>query len=148
MELTICEDPFTVSLVGFRGELTEDIKCYGTLGCKLMGRMWEAVAELNLPHHGINHWVYLDGGDLFCGTELKQPAEAIGELERMDVVLPRYSKCLLVGSYTQLGETWQFCKEELERRGETQGFPSLEIYDHHDDVSADDHRTTILMRLQ
>lgn len=148
MELTICEEPFTVSLVGFRGGLTEDIQCYGTLGGKLMGRMWKAVNELKLEHHGINHWVYLDGGSLFCGTELKAPTENIGELERMDVELPRYSKCLLVGPYSKIGETWQFCKEELARRGETQGFPSLEIYDHHDEASADDHRTTILMLLR
>jgi hypothetical protein len=147
MNLEILDSPLQFHLHGIGGQV--DNERFGEVGMQLMNEMWSVVKENKVPNTGINHWVYLPGGKMFVGVQLKdpQPTPLPGQLQPLDFTLARYVKHVHIGPYQLLPQTWKALKAELAARSETIGSPSLEIYGHHcDDPSK--LETTILIGLQ
>jgi hypothetical protein len=141
---TIIELPFHVTLVGYRGRV--DGECFGAVGKRLMDRMWAEIRQLGLANRGLNHWVYLPDSQMFTGVELTGACDQLGSLEQLDVSLNRHLRYVHTGPYTELPAVWQQLRDELTRRGETCGCPSLEIYGHWND-DPQKCETTILIGL-
>jgi hypothetical protein len=147
MNIEIIEAPIQFHLHGLSG-IVENQR-YGEIGLRLMNEMWQIVKGAKLPTTGINHWVYLPGGRMFVGVELRnpQPASLPNQLEPLDFELPRYMRHLHVGPYQELPRKWKDLQAELVARGEIIGSPSLEVYGHHCEESSK-LETTILICLQ
>src|SRR5262245_5237010 len=99
MKIDIIENPIRFHLHGISG-VVENEK-YGEVGLHLMDAMWKAVKGAKIPTTGINHWVYLPGGRLFTGVELRNPQQASlpDQLEPLEFELQRYMKHLHIGPY-------------------------------------------------
>ena len=147
MTVEIVEEPVRFRLHGIGG-LVEDER-YGEAGLRLMNALWPVVNGAKVPTTGINHWVYLPGGRLFVGVELRSPQllPTPDPLEPLEVDLGRFLRHVHVGPYQTLPQKWTDLKAELAARGEVIGSPSLEVYGHHfDDPSK--LETTILIGLR
>jgi len=144
MDIQLCDQPFRVSLVGTRRPV--DGKCYGEVGQALMKSMWDKVKQLGLKHHGINHWVYLPGDEMFTGLELKETADDLGELHALEVELPRYARYVHVGPYSKLHDTWEALFKQISDDGLTPMVPNLEVYGHYDE-DPEKLETTILIKV-
>jgi hypothetical protein len=143
MDIEILNEPISFRLFGLSSVVENH--CYGEVGCRLLDEMWRIVHDQDSKTTGINHWVYLTDGSLFVGVELLNNSP--GDLQPLEIELPRYLKHVHVGPYSKLPEKWNVLKEKLAERGESIGFPSLEIYGHHcDDESK--LETTILICLK
>lgn len=147
MNFEIIEEPIQFHLHGVSGVVENER--YGEVGMSLMNRMWQVVKGAKIPNTGINHWVYLPGGRMFVGIELRGPQEASppDQLEPLEFELQRYMKHLHVGPYQELPQKWKDLQAELAACGEVIGSPSLEVYGHHCDDS-DKLETTILIGLK
>lgn len=147
MNLEILESPLRFNLHGLASEVENEQ--YGPTGLRLMDAMWKVVKESGLGTTGINHWVYLPDGRMFVGVEvadsdkLRVPAP----LEPYEFELRRCLKHQHVGPYQALPQKWRTLKAELAARGETVGFPSLEVYGHASCDGSSEPETTILMGL-
>jgi len=147
MNIEIVEKPLRFHLHGISGVVENER--YAEVGLRLMDEMWQVVKGAKIPTTGINHWVYLPGGRMFVGVQLRNPQHAPlpDPLERLDFELQRYMKHIHVGPYQELPQKWKDLQAELVARGEVIGTPSLEIYGHHcDDPSKAE--TTILIGLR
>jgi predicted transcriptional regulator YdeE len=104
---------------------------FGETGVALSGRMWDIVKKNNLPHNGINIWVYDNQSSMFSGVEI-EPAHADDYgMEVRDLRLKKYAWYKHVGPYQELMEANDKMRQELQKRGLEYGPPSLEVYGHH-----------------
>lgn len=104
---------------------------FGETGIALANRMWDIVKKNNLPHKGINIWVYDSEGKMFAGVEIEpRPSNNFG-MEERDLHFKKYAWHKHVGSYMLLRQANEFMKLELTKRKLNWGPPSLEIYGHH-----------------
>jgi SAM-dependent methyltransferase len=145
MNVEIIEEPIRFHLHGIGG-VVEDER-YGEVGLRLMDEMWRVVKGASVPTTGVNHWVYLPGGRMFVGVQLRNPQQAPDRLEPLEFELQRYMKHLHVGPYQALPQKWKDLQAELAARGEVVGSPSLEVYGHHC-VEPSELETTILISLR
>jgi hypothetical protein len=147
MNIDIAEGPIRFHLHGIGGVVENER--YGEVGFRLMNELWRVVKLSSTPTTGINHWVYLPGGRMFVGVELRspQPVPTPDPLEPLEFELKRHLKHVLIGPYQALPQKWTELKAELAARGEVIGSPSLEVYGHHCDDPAKPE-TTILIGLQ
>lgn len=147
MNIEIIDTPVRFHLHGIRG-IVENER-YGEIGLRLMNQMWPVIKGARIPTTGINHWVYLPGGTMFVGVELRSPQHVpIPEpIEPLEFELKRYMKHLHVGPYEALPQKWKDLQAELVARGELIGSPSLEIYGHHG-AEPSESETTILIALE
>jgi hypothetical protein len=147
MNVEIVEEPIQFHLHGISGVVENER--YGEVGLRLMNEMWQVVKGARIPTTGINHWVYLSGGRMFVGVELRtpQPVPALDQLEPLEFELRRYMKHVHVGPYQALPQKWKELKAELAARGEVIGSPSLEVYGHHCEEQSK-LETTILICLK
>jgi effector-binding domain-containing protein len=116
-----------------------------------MDQMWAIVKQAGLTTTGINHWVYFGGDRMFVGVEVSdgQQAAIPKQLEPCEFELPRYSKHVHVGPYSDLPQKWQALQAELQARGQSVTMPSLEVYGHIPEGDDDSEpETTILMGLE
>ena len=136
MNIEIVETPIRFRLHGISG-IVEDER-YGEVGLRLMNEMWQVVKADKIPTTGINHWVYLSGGKMFVGVELRNPQQASipDQLEPLEFELQRYMMHLHVGPYQELPRKWKDLQAELVARGEVIGSLSLEVYGHHCEESS------------
>ena len=146
MNIEIIEEPIRFHLHGISGIVENEQ--YGEVGLRLMNEMWQLVKRDKIPTTGINHWVYLFGGRMFVGVQLRnrQQAPLPDQLEPFAFELQRYMKHLHVGPYQELPQKWKDLQAELVARGEVIGSPSLEVYGHHCQKQSE-LETTILIRL-
>lgn len=146
MNFEIVEQPIRFHLHGISG-IVEKERC-GEVGLRLMNNMWQVVERGKIPTTGINHWVYLPGGRMFVGVELRSPQQipTPDVLEPLDFELQRYMKHLHIGPYQALPQKWKDLQTQLVARGEAIGSPSLEIYGHHCEEPSN-LETTILIGL-
>jgi predicted transcriptional regulator YdeE len=148
MEIEIIDQPIRFRLYGLSSSVGN---CnYGEVGCRLMDEMWKVVKGAKLKTTGINHWVYFAGDRMFVAVEVSDAGQAIPErLERCEFELPRYSKHVHIGPYSELPQKWQALNADLKARGETVTMPSLEVYGHScEGADASKAETTILMQLK
>jgi hypothetical protein len=145
MHIGIIEHSIRFQLHGING--TVENEQWGAVGMQLMNQMWQTVKSSGTPTTGINHWVYLGGGRMFVGVELKSPPPSANGLEPLAFELSRYLKHVHVGPYQALPQKWKDLQSELAARGEVVSFPSLEIYGHHCEEPSQ-LETTILIGLQ
>lgn len=147
MNFEIIEQPIRFHLYGIQGVVENER--YAEVGLRLMDEMWRVVKAAGIPTTGINHWVYLPGGKMFVGVELRNPQQASipDRLELLEFELPRYLKHLHVGPYQELPQKWKDLMAALAARGEAVGSPSLEVYGHHCSEPAR-LETTVLIGLQ
>ena len=147
MNIEIIEAPIRFHLHGLSGVVENER--YGEAGLRLMNEMWQIVKGAKIPTTGINHWVYLPGGRIFVGVELRNPQQAslLNQLEPLEFELHRYMRHLHVGPYQELPRKWKDLQAELVARGEIIGSPSLEVYGHHCEESSK-LETTILICLK
>lgn len=145
MNAEMIDTPFRLRLVGKRGPVPD--ASYGPTGLKLMGQLWAAVCERDTATRGINHWVYLPGGEMFTGVELTDPSAGVEGLESLDVLLPRYLRAAHTGPYSELPALWAGLRSHLARLGETPTALGVEVYDHWCENPAE-LRTTVLIGLE
>ncbi|OWK35305.1 GyrI-like domain-containing protein [Fimbriiglobus ruber] len=131
MNIEIVEEPIRFQLHGIEGVVENER--YGEVGFRLMNEMWQVVKGAGIPTTGINHWVYLLGGRMFVGVELRSPQSlpTPDPIEPLEFELERYMKHVHVGPYQALPQKWAELKAELAGRSEVIGSPSLEVYGHH-----------------
>jgi len=104
---------------------------FGETGIALSGRMWDIVKKNNLPHKGINIWVYDDQSRMFAGVEIDpRPANSFG-MEERDLYLKKYAWYKHIGPYDLLRDANEKMRQEMQKLGLKYGPPSLEIYGHH-----------------
>ena len=147
MHFEIIGVPIHFHLYGIASKVEN--QCFGEVGFRLMNEMWSVVKQANVQTTGINHWVYFANERMFVGVEVKelQHTALPASLEPIAFEIPRYLKHVHVGPYSGLPQKWRELKAELLTRGDTPGFPSLEVYGH----SCDDptkSETTILICLK
>ncbi len=146
MRLEIVETPVRFRLHGLADAVENEQ--YAKVGLRLMDALWQAVKGAGLPTTGVNHWVYLPGGRMFVGVELRDPSPPAlpAPLAPLAFELPRHLRHVHVGPYQELPGKWRALHAALQARGETLGAPSLEIYGH---ACADpaQSETTILIAL-
>jgi hypothetical protein len=145
LEIEIIETPIQFNLHGKSSAVQNNQ--FAAIGLKLMDEMWKIVKRAGSATTGINHWVYLPGGQMFVGVELLPNAHVPEGLEPLRFELNRYLQHVHIGPYQALPEKWKALKGELAARGETIHAPSLEIYGHHCDDPAK-LETTVLIGLQ
>ena len=145
MQIEISDQPIQFHLHGFSGVV--DNNRFGEVGLRLMNEMWQVVKSAKIATTGINHWIYLPDGKMFVGVELQGTPSSVNSLEPLEFELKRYLKYVHVGPYQALPQKWRDLKEEIERRGEIIGSPSIEIYGHNCDDPAESE-TTILIGLE
>lgn len=128
MNIEIREN-LTLKLYGLSGQV-KDLK-FGETGVALMDKMWKVIDSNNLPHKGINIWVYDDKSNMFTGVEMhKDLADSCG-LEFRDVTFRKYAWYLHVGPYELLFDANRSMWVELEKQGLKPCAPSAEIYGDH-----------------
>ena len=145
MKIEIIETSIQFHLYGTSSVVPDHM--YGEVGLRLMNGLWKVVKETGTATTGINHWVYLPHERMFVGVELLPNTQAPVGFEPLRFELQRYLKHVHVGPYQALPDKWKALKEELVARGESIGYPSLEVYGHHCDDSSK-LETTILIGLQ
>ncbi len=146
MKSEIIEEPVRFHLHGIGGVVENER--YGEVGMGLMNEMWQVVKGAGIPTTGINHWVYLAGGRMFVGVELRNPQQVpASRLEPLEFELQRYLQHIHVGPYQALPQKWKDLMAELAARGEIMDSPSVEVYGHHCD-NPSKLETTILIGLQ
>ncbi|MGE3780188.1 MAG: methyltransferase domain-containing protein [Pirellulaceae bacterium] len=147
MIIEIVEEPIRFHLHGIRGAVEDER--YGEVGLRLMDEMWRVIKAANISTTGVNHWVYLPGGGMFVGVELRnpRPTSLPGRLEPLEFELRRYLKHLHLGPYQAVPQKWRDLHAELVARGEHIGSPSLEIYGH-PCADPSELETTILIGLR
>jgi SAM-dependent methyltransferase len=147
MNFEIIDEPIQFHLHGIEG-IVQNEK-YGEVGLGLMNEMWRVVKGAGISTTGMNHWVYLPGGKMFVGVELRnsQSATIPDQLHPLDFELPSCLKHVHFGPYQTLPQKWKDLQVELANRGEIVGSPSLEVYGHHCEDQAK-QETTILISLQ
>lgn len=145
MNFEIIERPIRFQLHGLGGAVENEN--YGETGMRLMNELWPVVKRGGISTSGINHWVYLPGGRMFVGVELRNEQRVPEPLGPLEFELHRYLKHIHVGSYQSLPQKWKELKAELTARGERIDSPSLEVYSHHCDDPAR-AETTIVIGLQ
>lgn len=148
MDIKIIDSPMYFNLHGLSAEVENEQ--YGPTGLRLMDAMWKVVKESGLRTTGINHWVYLPDGRMFVGVEVTDPdrARVPEPLEWYAFELPRFLKHVHIGPYQTLPQKWAALKTEIAARGESIGFPSLEIYGHASCDDTSEPETTILLGLK
>ncbi len=104
---------------------------FGEMGVALSGRMWGIVKQNNLPHKGINIWVYDDQSSMFAGVEIEPNPKHNFGMEVRDLLLKRYAWYKHIGPYQKLLDANTRMRDELNKRGLKYGPPSVEIYGHH-----------------
>lgn len=125
MNFEIIDEPIQFHLHGIEG-IVQNEK-YGEIGLRLMNEMWRVVKGAGIQTTGINHWVYLSGGKMLVGVELRNP-QAVPipvKLAPLEFELPRYLKHIHIGPYQALPQKWKDLQAELGARGEVIGSPSL-----------------------
>jgi predicted transcriptional regulator YdeE len=128
MSLQIIDKPFSVTLYGFSGKVSD--KDYAGAGFPLMDAMWKEVKAKQIKNKGINYWVYTTGEMLFTGVELEQEPPAGNMMEQKKINLTRYAYWKHIGPYTRLKEAYNSMHHELGIRNINFYFPFLEIYGH------------------
>ncbi|WLD12948.1 hypothetical protein [Planctellipticum variicoloris] len=148
MDIQIIDSPICFNLHGLSSEVENEQ--YGPTGLRLMDAMWKVVKASGLGTTGINHWVYLPDGRMFVGVEVTDPdrARVPEPLEPCEFELPRSLKHVHIGPYQTLPQKWAALKSEIADRGESIGFPSLEIYSHASCDGTTEPETTILLGLK
>ncbi len=147
MKVEIIDEPIRFHLHGIGGVV--ECERYGEVGLRLMNEMWQVVKGAGILTTGINHWVYLPGGRMFVGVDLRSPQRVPipDRLKPFEFELQRYLKHIHIGPYQALPQKWKELKAELAARGEVIGSPSLEIYGQHCDEPSKSE-TTILIGIQ
>jgi hypothetical protein len=110
MDIEIIDQPIRFHLHGLSSAV--DNNCYGEVGCRLMDQMWAIVKQAGLKTTGINHWVYFAGHRMFVGVEVSdgQQGATAEQLEPCEFELPRYSKHVHVGPYSDLPQKGKRCR--------------------------------------
>lgn len=145
MNAEVIETPYHVRLVGKRGVVPD--ASYGPTGLKLMNQMWAIVCERSIATHGVNHWVYLSGDEMFTGVELTDPNSVVEDLESLEVTIPRYLRAVHIGPYSALPGVWSALKSHLTQISEKLAATGVEIYGHWSENPAE-LETTVLIGLQ
>ncbi|MFL6375230.1 MAG: hypothetical protein ACJ73D_11235 [Pyrinomonadaceae bacterium] len=113
-------------LYGISGEVIE-LDFAGT-GKRLMDELWRRVRENQLPHKGINFWVYDSASRMFTGVEMND-ATAVGDLlEYKPVNIARAAYYRYVGPYHKLVDTHHAFERELAARDLREIGPRVERY--------------------
>ena len=116
-------------LYGFSAPVPD--RKFGEIGIALSNRMWDIVKKNNLPHKGINVWVYDDQSKMFSGVEIEPTPPNNFEMEVRDLYFKKYAWFKHIGPYELLLEVNEKMRQELQRRGLKYGMPSLELYSDH-----------------
>ncbi|SDW12265.1 GyrI-like domain-containing protein [Paenibacillus sp. CF384] len=134
--VVIVKEPTNFSLYGF-SKVHKEGTPYSHDVRELMDKLWSVIQKLKLPHLGINHVVYEQGGRVFAGVELEQKASEIHHgLESLTVTLHEHAYYKHVGPYDRLGEAYDAIHAELQALGKIASRPLVELYGHWSDDPA------------
>jgi len=106
---------------------------YGDEIRALLGPVWEAVHKSKIATTGINHVVYGENGEYFCGLECLKMLEHIPGLIQRRVTLEHYAYYKLTGPYSEIPRIYSEMHAELKRLGFQPTAPTIEIYGHWND---------------
>lgn len=129
MQITIFDTPWQKTLLGL-SKLHDPAVSYGDEIRAQLGPVWEAVRRDQVAVTGINHVLYGEQQEIFCGLECTGEAVPVPGLELRRVELAHYAYYRHTGPYEQIPEVASAMQAELGRLGLRPTLPGLEIYGH------------------
>jgi hypothetical protein len=128
MDIHVLDQPVSFDLYGLSGDVANFD--FGGTGKRLMDEIWKRVKGNDLPHKGINFWVYDSATHMFTGVELKDASNVGDLLEHKPVDLARYVYYKHIGPYEKLGDVHQGLEAEMANSGIQEIGPRVEKYGH------------------
>jgi effector-binding domain-containing protein len=132
MQITISETPWVKTLFGL-AKTHDPSHTYGEEIVALLGPVWEAVHKNQVATTGINHAVYGENGEYFCGLECTGQTQPIPGLIQRRITLDRYAYSKLTGPYSEIPRVYDEINAEIKRLGRRAIAPAVEIYGHWND---------------
>jgi len=128
MEIKIINNQLNLNISGFSGIAVN--KNYAGTAFALMDKMWPVIKSQGLKHKGLNIWVYGTNDEVFAGVELEDATVTGTGLQQKSILLTQYAYCKHIGPYSQLKQTGDTMRSEIQKRGFKSGLPYIEIYGH------------------
>ena len=132
MQITISDTPWQKILLGV-SKRHDPAMSYGDEIRQMLGPVWEAVRRDQIAVTGINHVLYGEQQEVFCGLECRGEVAALPGLELRRIELAHYACYRHTGPYEQIPEMTRAMQAELSRLGLRSVLPALEIYGHWND---------------
>lgn len=132
MLITINDRPWLKTLVGLSKRHDPDLS-YGDEIRAILDPVWAEVRRSQTPVTGINHVLYAEENEIFCGLECRGDPSGMPELELRRIELDHYAYYRHVGPYEQIPQAYAAMRAEVERLGMRFTQPGLEIYGHWND---------------
>ena len=132
MQISIIDTPWVKTQIGI-SKRHDPAMSYGDEIRLQLGPVWEIVRRDQIATTGINHVLYGEQEEVFCGLECKgEPVPAAGlELRRIELAL--YAYCRHTGPYELIPVVYTAMQAEIKRLGMRQIPPGMEIYGHWND---------------
>ena len=135
MNIIMVETPWVKTLFGLT-DIHDPSRRYGEEIVALLGPVWKAVRLNLIATTGINHAVYGENGEYFCGLECVSQSQPIPGLIQRQITLERYAYSKLIGPYSQIPRVYDEIRAEIKRLGLQAVAPAVEIYGHWNDDPA------------
>lgn len=129
MQITISETPWVKTLFGL-AKTHDPSQSYGDEIVAFLSAVWEAVHKNQIATTGINHVVYGENGEYFCGLECNGQLQQIPGLIQRRVTLERYAYYKLTGPYSEIPRVYREMQTEINRLALQAVAPAVEIYGH------------------
>jgi hypothetical protein len=125
----LIDTPWQKTLVGLSKRHDPRIS-YGDEIRQQLSPVWEAVRRDQVAVTGINHVLYGEQHEIFCGLEFNGEPVPVPGLELRRVELAHHAYYRHTGPYEQIPEAYSAMQAELSRLGLRSVPPGLEIYGH------------------
>ena len=132
MKITISETPWVKTLFGLV-KTHDPSRSYGEEIVGLLGQVWEAVRKNQIATTGINHVIYGEKGEYFCGLECTGQTQPVPGLIQRQVTVERYAYSKLIGPYSEIPRVYTEMHAEIKRLALRAVPPAVEVYGHWND---------------
>lgn len=132
MQITIIDTPWMKTLLGL-SKWHDPAMSYGDEIRLQLKPVWEAVRRDQIAVTGINHVLYGEHQEIFCGLECSGEPAPVPGLDLRRIELAHYAYYRHTGPYEQIPEVYRAVQAELGRLGQRSVLPWLEIYGHWND---------------
>lgn len=102
----------------------------GEMMFKAMDETWAIVRSKQIQTKGINHILYSGNSNVFAGVEVVDETPVPANLQKIDIVFPRYAYYKHTGPYDLLPAVYQEIDNEIAAQHLTTSGDSMEIYGH------------------
>jgi len=129
MDMIIVETPWVKTLYGLSSVHVASRKVGDEIR-ELLDPVWKAVRAYQIKSTGINHVVYGENGEYFCGVECPSLSQEIPGLIKKQFRLDQYAYFKHIGPYSGIPQAYAHMAEEMGKLSLRPGSTSIEIYGH------------------